>query len=91
MNIKTDPNKLIAFAGTVSDFSRKINTECNEISDAATRYSKMTGDSSALEVLELTRQIQRILDESDEDLLELQKRIEIHAALVEKMRSISKK
>lgn len=91
MNINVDPNKLKSFAAYVSDFSKKINTECSEINAATSRLSATIDAEDAAEIREMTREIVRILDSTEPDLQELRERIEGYADLVERLRAISEK
>lgn len=83
MKIKTDPKKVRAFSEYVSGFSKKVNAECNEIGSAVARLSKRTKEDEGTQIKAVTNNIQRVLNESENDLNELAAVIEKHAAIVE--------
>ncbi len=90
MNIIVDPNKLMNFAAYVSDFPKKINTECSEINSAAARLAKTVDTKDPADIKKITANIVRILENADPDLKELQGKVEGYANLVKHIRSNTK-
>lgn len=90
MNINVDPKKLMDFATYVSDFSKKINTECSEISSATSRLAQTMDAEDVADIQRLTRDIVRILEDADPDLKELQEKVEGYANFVMRLKAIAK-
>lgn len=89
MNINVDPSKLMSFAAYVSDFSKKINTECSEMNDATNRLAQTMDAEDVADIQRLTREIVRILEASDPDLKELQNKVEGYANFVMRLKAIA--
>ena len=89
MNIIVDPEKLMDFAAYVSEFSKKVSTECSEINSAAFRLAQTVGAEDAAEIKKTTHNIIRILENADPDLKELQGKLEEYANLVMRIKSIT--
>lgn len=90
MNINVDPKKLMDFAAYISDFSKKINTECSEISSATARLAQTMDDEDVASIQRLTQQVVQILENSDPTLKELQQKVEGYANFVMRLKSIAK-
>lgn len=89
MNINVDPNKLTDFAVYVSEFSRKINMECSEISMATARLAYTMDADDVADIQRLTREVVRILDDSSPALKELQEKVEAYANFVMRLKAIA--
>lgn len=90
MNINVDPKKLMDFAAYVSDFSKKINTECSEISSATSRLAQTMDAEDVADIQRLTRDIVKILEDADPSLKELQEKVEGYANFVMRLKAIAK-
>ena len=90
MNINIEPEKLLTFAAYVSMFSKKINTECNEITAAASRLGQLADAEDVAEIQKLTQYITQILDRADPDLDALETKIEAYANTITRLKAISK-
>lgn len=90
MKINVDPEKLMDFANYVSDFSKKINTECSEISSATARLAQTMDAEDVASILRLTQQVVQVLENSDPALKELQQKVEGYANFVMRLKSIAK-
>lgn len=90
MNINVDTQKLMEFATYVSDFSKKINTECGEINSATARLAQTMDEEDIASIRQLTQQIVQILESSEPDLKELQQKVEGYANFVLHLKSIAK-
>lgn len=90
MNINVDPIKLMNFAAYVSDFSKKINVECNEISSATARLAQTMDEEDVAYIRTMTEQIIQILEDSAPTLKELHQKVEGYANFVMRLKSIAK-
>lgn len=90
MNINVDPQKLMDFATYVSDFSKKINTECSEMNYATARLAQTMDDEDVASIRRLTQMVVQILENSDPALKELQQKVEAYAKFVMRLKSIAK-
>lgn len=90
MNINVDPQKLLNFAAYVSDFSKKINTECSEISSATARLAQTMDAEDVADIQKLTRDIVGILEDADPDLRELREKVEAYANFVMRLKAIAR-
>ena len=89
MNIAVDPERLMDFAAYVSDFPKKISTECSEINAAAFRLAQTVNTEDAAEIKKITHNIVRILENADPDLKELQGKLEGYANFIMRIKSIT--
>ncbi len=90
MNINVNPEKLLAFAEYVSNFSKNINRECTEISAATTRLAQSMSDEDVDGIRWMTLEVVRILNNSEPELKDLQQKVELYAEFVAKLKAIAK-
>jgi hypothetical protein len=90
MKQKLNTKKIMAFSESVSEFSKKVNTECNELNAASFRFSKRTGMDEDKELRAMTNSIQKLLAESEDDLLDISKRVEKYAMINDVLKKAKK-
>ena len=90
MNINVDHKKLYEFAGYVSDFSKKINTECAEVKNATYKVASRMDPDDIHSIMRLTQNIASILEAANPELNDLQKKIVNYADMVARVKAIMK-